>query len=239
MCHWPAQFHGSHLIAHARYASDRENTAQTTALVLHVGGPEAPTRGHAASGIHWHIDPRNEIRYRHVDARRQEIAEVVLTTAEGEVRFTADGADETAEEGDWRTMDCLDCHNRPTHIYQLPHRAVDKAMASGALDASIPWLRREGERVLRDTQPGDRTATVVAEALRTIYAEEHPDDLAALEGQLDEVAAALDQDPRTQHLAGHEHHLGHLCQQSVAFRCPRRFQRGRLLPLPQRRAGEC
>ena len=26
-------------------------------------------------------------------------------------------------------MDCIDCHNRPTHTYELPERALDGAMA--------------------------------------------------------------------------------------------------------------
>jgi hypothetical protein len=191
VCHWPERFHGSRLIAHPRFALDRENTAQTTALVLHVGGPEAPAADGQATGIHWHVDPRNELRYRHLDRERQQIVEVVQTTPEGEVRYIADGADEDPEAGEWRTMDCLDCHNRPTHIYHLPHRALDRALQSGDLDPSIPWLRREGERVLREVVPGDDTAASLAAALRAIYAEEHPDDLAALEAQLEPTAAAL------------------------------------------------
>ncbi len=190
VCHWPERFHGSRLVAHPRFASDQENTAQTTALVLHVGGPDAPRAKAAASGIHWHVDPGNLIRYRHLDAERQEIVEVVLTTDEGEVRYQLD-ADADADAGEWRTMDCLDCHNRPTHIYHLPHRALDLAMAAGDVDAGIPWIRREGERVLRETQPSDDTTGDLAAALRAIYAEDHPDDLAALEASLAPTVAVL------------------------------------------------
>jgi hypothetical protein len=190
VCHWPARFHGSRLITHPRFAKDRENTEQTTALVLHVGGPETHHQGSAASGIHWHVDPGNTVRYRHTDRERQEIVEVIQTTPEGEIRYVRD-EDEEGEEGEWRTMDCLDCHNRPTHIYDLPHRAVDTAMEVGSIDPAIPWIRKEGERVLRELEPDDDTPALVAETLRGIYAEEHPKDLAALEAQLAPTAAEL------------------------------------------------
>ncbi|MBD3222167.1 cytochrome C [bacterium] len=189
VCHWPTQFHGSHLVAHPRFAGDRENTEQTTALVVHVGGPEGAAETTESSGIHWHVDPRNEVRYRHLDRKRQEIVEVVQTTPDGEVRYQL--ADAPADSGEWRTMDCLDCHNRPTHIYHLPHRAMDMALSTGTLDADVPWLRKEGERVLREVTPTDDTAAAIAVRLREIYREEHPDDLAALEAAIEPTSRAL------------------------------------------------
>ncbi|HOX25879.1 MAG TPA: NapC/NirT family cytochrome c [Candidatus Krumholzibacteria bacterium] len=193
VCHWPARFHGSRLVAHERYQQDRDNTATTTALVLHVGGPDTPGAAGGASGIHWHIDPGNQVRYRHLDREREDIVEVVQTTPDGEIRYLRDGAEADSTAGTWRVMDCLDCHNRPTHIYDLPHRAVDLALAVGALDPAVPWLRKEGERVLREVQPGDDTAALLATRLREIYAEEHPEDLAALEAGLEPTAARLAQ----------------------------------------------
>jgi hypothetical protein len=190
VCHWPARFHGSQLVAHPRFDTDRENTLQTTALVLHVGGPETHHKGSAASGIHWHVDPGNQVRYRHTDRGRQDIVEVIQTTSEGELRYLRD-ADADTSEGEWRTMDCLDCHNRPTHIYDLPHRAMDTALAVGSLDPTVPWLRKEGERVLREVEPNGDTAALIAEHLRNIYRENHPEDLAALEAQIAPTAAEL------------------------------------------------
>ncbi len=190
ICHWPERFHGSRLVTHPRFDDDEENTAQTTALVLHVGGPETQHQGSAASGIHWHVDPKNQVRYRHVDSQRQEIMEVVQSTPEGDIRYFRD-ADADSADGEWRTMDCLDCHNRPTHIYDLPHRALDTALTVGSLDASIPWLRKEAERLLRELEPNEDTETLISERLRAIYAEEHPEALAALEAKLQPTAAEL------------------------------------------------
>ena len=191
VCHWPAKFHGSHLVTYQRFASNRDNTPQTTALVLHVGGPGGAATEATASGIHWHVDPGNEVRYRHVDGKREEIIEVIQRTPEGEIRYLRDDADEHGDAGTWRLMDCLDCHNRPSHIYDLPHRAVDLALATGTLDAGVPWLRRQAERVLRELEPDGDTAASIAARLRAIYGEEYPDDLAALEASLPQTAATL------------------------------------------------
>jgi len=190
VCHWPAKFHGSRLVTHPRYDTDRENTAQTTALVVHVGGPEGVHENARATGIHWHVDPGNEVRYRHTDRERLEIVEVVQNTPDGEIRYLMDGA-EADTSGEWRTMDCLDCHNRPSHIYDLPHRAMDTALAVGRIDADIPWIRLEGERVLRELEPGGDTAGRIAAELTAIYEEDHPEDLAALQAQLAPTAMEL------------------------------------------------
>jgi len=183
ICHWPEKFHGSRLVTYQRFAEDAANTPLTTALVLHVGGPSGAETSGPASGIHWHVDPGNEVRYRHVDQKRNEIAEVIQSTPEGEIRFLRDDADPEDTEGSWRVMDCLDCHNRPSHIYDLPHRAVDLALA----------VRKEAERVLRELDPAGDTAALVAGRLRAIYDEEHPEDLAALEVSLEATAATLAQ----------------------------------------------
>lgn len=39
-------------------------------------------------------------------------------------------------------MDCVDCHNRATHIYQDPEVAVDQALAEGAIDRSLPFAKK-------------------------------------------------------------------------------------------------
>lgn len=41
-------------------------------------------------------------------------------------------------------MDCVDCHNRPTHIYQLPGPAIDTALLEGKLDRTLPFIKGEG-----------------------------------------------------------------------------------------------
>ena len=191
VCHWPTKFHGSKLVVRKHYEPDRDNTETVTANVLHVGGPDGP--GGGAVGIHWHVDRANQVRYRHLDRERLDIVEVVQRTAAGEIRYLKDGADPDSTVGTWRIMDCLDCHNRPTHVFVLPETAVDMALANGRLDSSVPFLRREGVRVLREVSPDADTAASVSERLRAIYQEEHPEELPALLAVVTSTAAELAQ----------------------------------------------
>ena len=189
VCHWPTKFHGAKLVVKQHFEPDRDNTPTYTANVLKVGG--LPQPGGSATGIHWHVDPRNQVRYRHLDAERHDIVEVIQNMPDGEIRYLREDADPDDDSGQWRVMDCIDCHNRPTHIYEQPETAVDEAMASRQLDPAIPYLRRESVRVLREVQPGENTADLIAERLREIYHEDHADDLAALEGQLATITPVL------------------------------------------------
>lgn len=192
-CHWPEHFQGSSLIVREHTEPDAENTPSVTAVVLKVGGQSKP--GLPATGVHWHVDPGNEVRYRAVDEKREKIVEVVQTTPEGEVRYLSDDADEFGDEGEWRIMDCIDCHNRPTHIYELPYRALDNAFLAGRLDRDVPWLRAEAEKVLFAATPHDddteATRADLAAALTAAYREDHPDDLAALEAVLAPTSVVL------------------------------------------------
>ena len=45
-------------------------------------------------------------------------------------------------------MDCVDCHNRPTHIYQMPEQAVDDAILKGRISRSLPFIRKEGVKAI-------------------------------------------------------------------------------------------
>jgi hypothetical protein len=134
-----------------------------------VGGQQ----GRASRGIHWHVDPGVRIRYL-ADDKRETIGTIEMTRADGTtITYSAPGA---PKEGAWRTMDCLDCHNRPSHIYRMPEDEIDRAMAEGRLDRSLPFLRREGLKALQGTYASqDEGRSKIAEALQAFYTKEHPD----------------------------------------------------------------
>lgn len=189
VCHWPTKFHGSKLAVKKHYAPNRANTESITANLLFVGGPD--TGKGRASGIHWHVDPANEVRYRHLDGERQEIVEVVQKGADGDIRYVRGGADADTSAGQWRVMDCVDCHNRPTHIYELPSPAVDVLLSDGTLDASVPYLKAAAVQALEEVQPSEDTTADVAARLLAIYAADHPEDLASIQAVLPGTAREL------------------------------------------------
>jgi hypothetical protein len=189
VCHWPSKFHGSKLVVRRHTEPDRENSRSVSSLVMKVGGHPQP--GLRATGVHWHVDPANEVRYRSVDEKRQVIVEVAQKTPDGEIRYHLEDSEYGPDEGEWRVMDCIDCHNRPTHIFETPGQALDDAFAAGLLDRGIPWLRKAAEQALWEVTPGDDTAIAVATFLESVYAEQYPEDLPALRAGLDDVAATV------------------------------------------------
>jgi len=167
-CHWPNKFVGDRLKVITHYQDDEANTALKTVLLLRVGG----LQGRASKGIHWHVDPEVQIRYR-ADDKREKIGSVELTRADGTTTtYESPGA---PKEGAWRTMDCIDCHNRPSHIYRLPEDELDRSMAEGRIDAALPFIRREGLKVLQaDYASQDEAKVKIASAIETFFAKERP-----------------------------------------------------------------
>ena len=139
-CHWPEKHYGSKLVKIERYRDDEKNTKQYTTLNLKVDAANG-----VGSGIHWHISENNEVRYSSVDDQREDMIWVEVMQPDGSFkRYTNKHlADSTSEDSEPRVMDCVDCHNRATHIYEQPDAALDRAMARGDIDTDIPYFKRE------------------------------------------------------------------------------------------------
>ncbi len=191
-CHWPTKFVGDRTQLINKFRSDSANTPLLSVLLLHVGGQTLGT----SRGIHWHVDPANEVSYLS-DPSREDIQEVVLRGPDGTEKrwfnFAPDAPGTTAVEtygseadpGDegadtppavWRTMDCVDCHNRPTHVYWTPEQAVDQAFLRGAISTELPFGRREGLRLLKgDYESRDEALADIAAGIEEFYAENFPE----------------------------------------------------------------
>ncbi|MGB5332805.1 MAG: NapC/NirT family cytochrome c [Woeseiaceae bacterium] len=169
-CHWPTRFVGDKLAIKKHYEEDEANTELTSALLLKVGG----AAGKGSSGIHWHVDPGVSIRYRS-DETREEIYEVEYTNQEGAVKLFADR--KAPEEGGfWRDMDCVDCHNRPSHNYQPPDTEIDIAIRDGLIDQTLPFVKKEGLRIIdAKFESHDQAREVITAELTQYYAENYPE----------------------------------------------------------------
>ena len=55
-------------------------------------------------------------------------------------------------------MDCVDCHNRPTHAFDLPENAVDKQMSIGRISPELPYIRKKAVEVLKVNYPSREIA---------------------------------------------------------------------------------
>jgi hypothetical protein len=174
-CHWPEKFHGDKVTVIREFAEDEENTEAVTALQVHVGG--GSQRLGIATGIHWHMNVANEIEYVATDEQRQEIAYVRLKDRFGNVKeYYADGVSrERIAAGERRRMDCMDCHNRPSHPFATSaERAVDDAMAFGEISRTLPFAKRETVAALKQTYPDQQVALdAIAQQLRSFYRENY------------------------------------------------------------------
>ncbi len=176
-CHWPQKFHGDEFLVRTRYAEDESNTPLTTVLVMKIGGHTWQGK----VGIHGrHLDDIERISYVATDDRRQVIPRVTYIDDNGErVVYDSTGVQVTPEQlaaGEQRTMDCMDCHNRPTHAFELPERAVDNALSAGRISQTLPYIRKQSVAALRAEYPDREVANeTIASALVEFYRAHYPD----------------------------------------------------------------
>jgi len=171
-CHWPDKFLGSAVKEIWHFAADQTNTPIRYDLLMKVGG--GGTEMSHGKGIHWHVNPDVKVRYWASDRQRNNIPWVEVTKGDGEPQVfrTADAADLAPPEAEIRTMDCMDCHNRPSHVYRSPRQMIDHAMAQGQLVPSLPFLKRYATELLQRDYPDTPTALAnIAESLRNRYAD--------------------------------------------------------------------
>jgi nitrate/TMAO reductase-like tetraheme cytochrome c subunit len=168
-CHSPARQMGDVLKVRTSYGLDRDNQPSSTVLMMKVGGKT----WNGGLGIHGvHADPNSQIVFTATDRGRQTIPVVTYRAPDGKVTvYKSAGAKTSAAElahAEARTMDCVDCHNRPGHSFQAPERAVDEALGQGQINPKLPFIKKEAVAVLhqehanRDTAPAEIEASINA-----------------------------------------------------------------------------
>jgi nitrate/TMAO reductase-like tetraheme cytochrome c subunit len=194
-CHWPEKFTSDKFVIRTKYADDERNTASTTVLLVKIGGHTAQ----GLVGIHGrHLDQVGKITYTSTDGRRQVIPRVTYIDESGKsVEYVSTDVKPTAEElarAEHRTMDCVDCHNRPTHAFEMPDRAVDKAITEGRISQSLPFVKKQAVEELKALYPDQATASQkipagLVDFYRTKYPAVYQEHRAAIEAAGEEVKA--------------------------------------------------
>lgn len=179
-CHWPDKFHGSQEKIFDHYMVDEENTSWPIRMLIKTGG--GSKEAGLAEGIHWHMNIANEIDYIATDEQRLEIAWVRIKDHEGNVReyINEDNpiGPEDFDKYEMRRMDCIDCHNRPTHIYRSPSKAVNTALSVGEIDRTLPGAKRIAiESLIEEYATKDTAMLAIADKIKQSYADEYPEVL--------------------------------------------------------------
>ena len=173
-CHWPSNHFGAREVHEVHFLSDEQNTRWEIDLSVPVGGG-TPSENYQ-TGVHWHV--ANKVEYVASDPERQTIPWVRSVDAKtGRAESYSSGAQPSAgpPPGEIRAMDCVDCHNRPTHILHSPDESVDAALAAGRIDASLPFIKQQGVAALAAEYPDqDQAVRGIDRALRSYYQSSYP-----------------------------------------------------------------
>ena len=178
-CHWPEKAQGNLDRTFNHFLSDKANTPYSVRLLMRVTEPRADG---SMGGIHWHAGPDAKVEYYTTDEKRQVIPWMRVTNPkDGTVRVyrTADFKGEPPA-AQVRAMDCMDCHNRPAHIFPTANDAVEKAMAAGTLSRKLPNIKREAVKAMLQKEITTTAAAPgrIGDYLRGKYADA-PDAAAA------------------------------------------------------------
>lgn len=143
-CHWPQYFFSEKKIQKTYFKKDEKNSPWTVSLLMKIGGG-SPEMGPTA-GIHWHMNINRNIEYIAKDRMRQEILYVKATDRSGNVtEYLSSDEPLTREQIDSLPkfrVDCIDCHNRPSHVYNPPTSSVDMALYLNRIDPALPFIKK-------------------------------------------------------------------------------------------------
>ncbi|HUJ40978.1 MAG TPA: NapC/NirT family cytochrome c [Candidatus Acidoferrales bacterium] len=193
-CHWPQRFTGDKFLVKVKYQDDEKNTKVTTVLLMKVGGVTWQGR----EGIHGkHLETASRIHYISIDPERMVIPVVNYVTDSGKtISFVSTDIKTTPEQlakGEHREMDCVDCHNRPTHAFELPESGVDKQMASGRISPELPFIKKKAVELLKANYADRDTARQqiiqgIDDFYRTSYPQVYATRRALVQQSAEEVA---------------------------------------------------
>jgi hypothetical protein len=190
-CHWPEKFYSGQQKNFYHYASDEKNTPREIILLLKIGGtPLMPT----ARGIHWHVSSR--VEYQPRDRTRQDIPYIRVQEKDGRVTEYMDTEkplpkSELSKEKQ-RLMDCIDCHNRPTHIFLSPSVEMDDYFVSGHIDRTLPYIKKTAVDILsKHYETRDEADAAIAKGIKEFYAEKYPALNAEKAAAINKAVAAI------------------------------------------------
>jgi len=89
-------------------------------------------------------------------------------------------------------MDCVDCHNRPTHAFELPHRGLDREITAGAISRDLPFVKKRALELLKGKYPSQDAATkAIADGLASYYTSQYPDVAKAKKTEIEAAVKAV------------------------------------------------
>ena len=89
-----------------------------------------------------------------------------------EVEFDID----TIDLKELRTIDCMDCHNRPSHNFNTPQNFVDFSLTDGSIPKSLPGIKAIAMTILAtDYDTGEQADSAITAGLNGYYLDNFPE----------------------------------------------------------------
>jgi len=228
-CHWPEKFYSRKLRIQRSYLADSANTEWNLSLLMKIG-PEFNPMGHT-EGIHWHINKNIKIEYVSDSRNRESIPWVKLTNLKtGEVKTFSDEENPLDKRAmdtlEVRTMDCMDCHNRPSHLFKSAPDYVDNAFVSGLLPKNIAYVKKAAMAALKNPfRDKDTAMRDIRETMLKFYKDQHPEVLKKDEQRIRKAIATIQGEYNLNAFpymradaSQYPNHIGHL-ETEGCFRC--------------------
>lgn len=193
-CHWPEKFWDSLHQHQVHFLRDDDNTRWDIDLVIKVGGGGAHTSNHG--GIHWHMNNQVQMEFISTDPQNQSIPwvrSVNRKTGKSIEYMSTDSplSDEDRQKAKVQRMDCMDCHNRPAHIYRAPSVLLNGALANGKVSPALPAIKSTAiDLMTAEYSDKDAAFKAIDDGIKKFYAENHAD--VAAKSQDDITAASAE-----------------------------------------------
>jgi hypothetical protein len=125
-----------------------------------------------------------------------------------------------------RIMDCMDCHNRPSHSYKSAPVFVDEGMMKGEIPAELPFIKKVAMNVLKGPFTNkDSSFRFIHDSIYNFYKIKFPDIYASKKSLIDKAISGIEAEfslnvfPYMRATSNkYLNHIGHL-ESDGCFRC--------------------
>lgn len=229
-CHWPQKFYSHQLRNEKHFLADSLNTEWNISLSMKIGAYHSAFVNQ--EGIHWHNNENVKIEYIAGDEKREYIPWVRYINKEtGDTIIYEDEwmplDDSTKLVSEKRTMDCMDCHNRPSHNFLVPQLFIDQKMATNTIPVDLPEIKKVTMDIFYNEvfTSTDTAMIVIQDKIDDFYKTNYP-DIYKNNGEKIEMAIKGVQDGFKQNIFpemqanwdAYPDHIGHM-EFNGCFRC--------------------
>jgi hypothetical protein len=168
----------------------------------------------------------NEVEYFAADPQRLVIPVVTVRSPDGRQRTYRSTQGKEATAGARRRMDCLDCHNRPTHIYHHPSQSLNQLLALRRVDPRLPNIKGLAVKTLEEPYASrDAALLEIRRRVTEFYQRNYPEVATSMQTEIERAVVEIQKTYERNYFPAMRvswknfpDHIGHL-RSPGCFRC--------------------